>query len=427
MKATSLFALVDCNNFYASCERVFRPDLKDKPIVVLSNNDGCIIASSKEAKVILGGSKIGQPEHEVRELLKQHDVQIFSSNYALYGDMSNRVMSTLATFTPNLEVYSIDEAFLDLSNFYNIDLPAYGRKIKDTILQYTSIPISVGVAPTKTLAKLANRLAKKSEKADGVLILTDSKHLEAALKRTDINDIWGIGRRYAKKLSAYNIATAWDLCQASDSFIRKHLTVVGLRTVKELRGEACMDLEMAPEQKQHICTSRSFGYKVTALADLQEATASYAATCAAKLRKQKSCTAFVTVFVMKKRYPETEYRYCGQTIALPVATNSTLELVQYVSKAIKKLYNGGYKYKKSGVIVSGLCPDNRVQGNLLDIVDREKHAKAMEAMDKINQRFGKDKVMSAAQGIKQPWQMKSEMLSPRYTTCLDELPIVYAK
>ncbi|MBK0402546.1 Y-family DNA polymerase [Adhaeribacter sp. BT258] len=418
---TSLFALVDCNNFYASCERVFQPKLNGIPVVVLSNNDGCIIASSNEAKVILGGSKIGQAAYEVKELLEQHNVQAFSSNYILYGDMSNRVMSILSTFSPNIEVYSIDEAFLDLGNFYNVDLQKYSRQIKDTVLQYTSIPISVGVAPTKTLAKLANRLSKKSDKADGVLVLTDPNHIEAALKRTSIGSIWGIGRRYAKKLSVYGMETAWDLCQAPDSFIKKHLTVVGFRTMKELRGEPCLDLEMTYDPKKHICTSRSFGYKLTALPDIQEATANYAARCAAKLRKQKSCAACVTVFVMRKRFPQPDYLYFSQTVALPVATNSTPELLKYVRKAVEQLYVPGYKYKKSGVIVSGLCPDSQVQGSLLDTVDREKHAKAMQALDKVNQRYGKDMVLSAAQGFVRPWKMKSEMLSPCYTTRLSDL------
>lgn len=423
---TSLFALVDCNNFYASCERVFQPKLNGKPVVVLSNNDGCIIASSKEAKAILG-DKRGAAEFEVRDLLKQHEVHVFSSNYTLYGDISSRVMRVLGTFTPNLEIYSIDEAFLDLGDFYDVDIVKYAREIRNTVLQCTSIPVSVGVARTKTLAKLANRFSKKSDKANGVLVLTEPKHIEAALKKTLVEDIWGIGRRYAKKLSVYNIQTAWDLCQAPDAFLKKHLTIVGFRTVKELRGEPCLDLELTLEPKQHICTSRSFGYKLTELADVQEATAMYAATCAAKLRKQKSCASVVSVFILKKRYPEKEYRSGSLVVALPVATNSTLELVQYVSQAVKKLYIPGYKYKKSGVIVSGLCPENNVQGSLLDTVDREKHAKAMQALDKLNQRFGKTAVISAAQGIKQAWKMKSEFISPCYTTQISQLPIVYAK
>ncbi|MFC5269909.1 Y-family DNA polymerase [Adhaeribacter terreus] len=418
---TTLFALVDCNNFYASCERVFQPKLNGQPIVVLSNNDGCVIASSNEAKELLGGSNMGKAAFEIEALLKQHNVKVFSSNYTLYGDISNRVMSILSTFSPNIEVYSIDEAFLDLGNFYEVNLQKYSRQIKDTVLQYTSIPISVGVASTKTLAKLANKLSKKSKKADGVLVLTDPKHIEAALKSTAISSIWGIGRQYAKKLSVHGMETAWDLCQAPDSFIKKHLTVVGFRTVKELRGEPCLDLEITSDPKKHICTSRSFSYKVTTLTDLQEATANYVARCAAKLRKQKSCAACVTVFVMKKRYPQPEYMYFSQTVALPVATNSTPELLKYVRKAVEQLYVPGYKYRKSGVIVSGLCPDNQVQASLLDTVDREKHAKAMQALDKVNKRFGKDMVLSAAQGTVRPWKMKSEMLSKCYTTDLKNL------
>jgi DNA polymerase V len=417
---TSLFALVDCNNFYASCERVFDPKLEGKPIVVLSNNDGCIIARSNEAKAL--GIKMGEPAFQVKDVIAQHNVHVFSSNYTLYGDMSARVMQTLAQFTPNLEVYSIDEAFLDLGNFYGRDLNVYAREMRDTVRAWTGIPVSVGVAPTKTLAKLANRLSKKSKKADGVLVLTDERHIQEALRRTEIGDVWGIGRRYARKLAGFGIHTALDLRNVSDAFAKKHLTVVGLRTVRELRGEPCQDLELAAPNKQHICTSRSFGSPVTTLSQLREATANYASRCAAKLRRQGSCAGAITVFLETNRFREADAQYFNsKTIALPTATNSTLELLHYTNLALQSLYRAGYRYKKSGVIVSELRSQNQVQTSLLDTVDREKHQRLMQTLDKLNSAWGRDKVTSAAQGTTRPWQLKCERKSPCYTTQLKDL------
>ena len=417
---TSLFALVDCNNFYASCERVFDPKLEGKPIVVLSNNDGCIIARSNEAKAL--GIKMGEPAFKAKDAIEQHNIQVYSSNYTLYGDMSARVMQTLGQFTPNLEVYSIDEAFLDLGNFYGRDLNEYAREMRSTVRAWTGIPVSVGVAPTKTLAKLANRLSKKSKKADGVLVLTNERHIEEALRRTEVGDIWGVGRRYARKLAGFGIHTALDLRNASDAFVKQHLTVVGLRTVRELRGEPCQDLELTAPNKQHICTSRSFGAPVTALSHLQEATANYASRCAVKLRRQRSCASAITVFLETNPFRETDAQYFNnKTIALPTATNSTLELVHYANLALQALYREGYRYKKSGVIVSELRPQNQVQTNLLDPVDREKHQRLMQTLDRLNSALGRDTVTSAAQGTTRPWQLKCEKKSPCYTTQMEKL------
>ncbi|MDO6392072.1 Y-family DNA polymerase [Pontibacter sp. BT731] len=420
---TSLFALVDCNNFYASCERVFDPSLNGRPIVVLSNNDGCVIARSNEAKAL--GIAMGEPAFKMRDMIEQHDVQVFSSNYTLYGDMSKRVMNALATFTPSIEVYSIDEAFLDLGDFYQVDLTAYCRQMRNTVWRWTGIPVSVGVAPTKTLAKLANRLAKKSAKANGVLVLTDSKHLEEALKRTEVGDVWGVGRKYAKKLAYYGIHSAWDLRHASDAFVKKHMTVVGLRVVKELRGEPCADLEQTIPAKQNICTSRSFGHPVTTFSEIQEATTLYASRCAEKLRKQHCCAGALTVFVMTNPFATGEQYYNSKTIQLPVATNSTLEMVQYASLALRSIYREGYRYKKSGVIVSGICPANQVQGDLLDPVDREKHQHLMQALDKLNQKLGRDVLFCGSQGTGKEWKLKREKLSPYYTTRLSDVVEVF--
>jgi DNA polymerase V len=416
---TNLFALVDCNNFYASCERVFDPKLEGKPIVVLSNNDGCIIARSNEAKAL--GIAMGEPAYKAKDAITQHNIQVFSSNYTLYGDMSARVMQTLTQFTPNLEVYSIDEAFLDLGNFYGRDLNEYAQEMRNTVRAWTGIPVSVGVAPTKTLAKLANRLSKKSKKADGVLVLTNERHMEEALRRTEVGDVWGVGRRYAKKLAGFGIHTALDLRNASDAFVKKHMTVVGLRTVRELRGEACLDLELVTANKQNICTSRSFGSTVTSLSQLQEATANYASRCAVKLRRQKSCAGTITVFLQTNPFREEPQYFNSKTLALPTATSSTLELIQYASLALQALYRPGYRYKKSGVIVSELRPQNQVQASLLDTVDRNKHQRLMQTMDKLNSAWGRDAVTCAAQGTTRPWQLKCEKKSPCYTTQLEGL------
>ncbi|MCC9135947.1 Y-family DNA polymerase [Pontibacter silvestris] len=425
-----LFALVDCNNFYASCERVFKPKLEGKPIVVLSNNDGCIIARSAEAKAL--GIPMGQPEFMTRELVKQHHVKVFSSNYALYGDMSARVMQILATFSPGIEVYSIDEAFLDLSNLLSQDLQQHAMKLCQTVVKWTGIPVSVGIAPSKTLAKLANRMTKKSGEKQAVAILQDTKEIEDILARTKVGDVWGIGKRNAHKLAGFGIHTALDLAQASDAFVKKHLTVVGLRTAKELRGEPCIELEQTPDSKQNICTSRSFGNPTTNLEHIQEATAYYATLCAAKLRRQQSCAKVLTVYLQAYPFKNKPAYYNSKTIMLPVATNSTLELIKYANMALKPLYKKGYRYKKSGVIVSEICPQANAQLPLLDTIDRSKHQRLMQAVDSINSTWGRDTVTTAAQGVydqekrPNPWEMKSMYRSERYTTHLNELLCVQA-
>lgn len=423
---TSLFALCDCNNFYASCERVFDPSLEGKPVVVLSNNDGCVIARSSEAKAL--GIPMGEPYFKIRNLAERGQVRVFSSNYVLYGDMSNRVMQTLSLFTPNVEVYSIDECFLDLGGLYGVDLPSYARTIKRTVQQWTGIPVSLGVAPTKALAKIANRLSKKSAKAGGVLVLTEPRHIQKALEATKIEDVWGIGRQYAKFLKKRNIHTALDFANLPESWVKQHMTIVGLRLQKELKGETCLELEEALPAKKGICTSRSFGKKITTLDELQEATASYAAKCARKLRQQKSCARLVTVFVTTNTFSEHDRQYYNsKTICLPVATNSDMELIHYAGIALKEIYREGYWFKKSGVIVTEIVPERQVQLNLLDTVDREKHGRLMEAVDGLTDRFGRGKVWVAAQGVNNSWQLKSEFKSPSYTTRLNEIQTVYAR
>lgn len=422
---TTMFALLDCNNFYASAERVFNPSLNGKPVVVLSNNDGCVIARSNEAKAL--GIPMGEPFFKIRNLVESGQVHAFSSNYVLYGDMSDRVMNTLSRFSPSVEVYSIDESFLDLGDFYGIDLFSYAWEIKRTVTQWTGIPVSIGVASTKALAKVANKLAKKSKKANGVLVLTDPRHLEKALEATKIEDVWGIGGQYAKFLRKRNVNTALDFTKLSENWVRQHMTIVGVRLLKELRGESCLELEEVSPPKKGICTSRSFGKTVTSYNEVSEATASYAAKCAKKLRQQKSCAKLLTVFVSTNRFSERDSQYHGsKTICLPVASNSDMELIHYANIALRAIYRKGYWYKKSGVIVTEIVPEHQVQLDLLDTVDRAKHARLMEAMDGLTDRFGRSKVRVAKQGIDTTWQLKSDYKSPCYTTRISELQTVHA-
>ncbi|MFC5271395.1 Y-family DNA polymerase [Adhaeribacter terreus] len=418
---TSLFALVDCNNFYASCERLFRPELEGKPVVVLSNNDGCAIARSNEAKAL--GVKMGDPLFQIQDIVKQHNIHVFSSNYELYGDMSFRVAETLRSFTPNVEVYSVDESFLDLGEFKFLNLPEYALNIKNRVKQNTGIPVSIGVAPTKTLAKVANRIAKKSPKANGCLVLTDSYHIDEALKRTEIGDVWGVGRQYAKFLINYGIATAYKLKHTNDSWIKKHLSVVMLRTVKELRGEPCADLELEPGKKKEICTSRSFGKPVKEFDELLEAASTHAGKCAFKLRKQKCCAKELTVFVHTNRFADTPQYFNSKKIQLPTASSSDLELIKHTKKALERIYKPGYLYKKAGVIVSDIIPGSNVQLNLLDKTDHGKEFTLMQFLDRITNKFGRDSVKVACQGIdpKKNWNLKREFISPCRTTRLNEI------
>ncbi|MCC9168644.1 Y-family DNA polymerase [Pontibacter harenae] len=423
---TSLYALVDCNSFYCSCERVFNPALNHRPVVVLSNNDGCVIARTNEAKEL--GIPMGEPYFKIRNLVESGQVHAFSSNYELYGDMSDRVMETLARFTPNIEVYSIDESFLDLGDFYGRDIFEYASEIKRTVGKWTGIPVSIGVAPTKALAKVANKLAKKSRKANGVLVLTNPYHLQKALEATKIEDVWGIGGQYARFLRKRGINTAYDFTQLSENWVRQHMTVVGVRLLKELRGESCLELEEVTPPKKGICTSRSFGKKVNSFDELQEATASYAAKCARKLRQQKSCANLITVFAHTNSFSENEPQYYGsKTIALPVATSSDIELIHYADIALKAIYRDGYWYKKSGVIVTGIIPEDNIQLGLLDTVDREKHARLMGVIDGMTDRFGRGKVKVATQGLDNSWQLRSDYLSPCYTTRIGEIQTVYVR
>jgi len=409
-----MFALVDCNNFYVSCERVFNPALNGRPVVVLSNNDGCIIARSEEAKAL--GIKMGAPAFQIADFLVQNNVAVYSSNYALYGDLSHRVMSLLGQFTPELEIYSIDEAFLSLAGL-PVRLEEYAREIRATILKNIGIPVSVGIGPTKVLAKTANHYAKKVPENQGIYVLDSPAKIAEALKRFPIDEVWGIGRQYSKLLKSLDVETAWDFIQLQDGWVRKSMTVVGLRVKKELEGVSCLEMELVPSAKKAICTSRSFGESQTGLEPLREAVATFAARCAEKLRRQHSCAGMLMVFIHTNGFKANEPQYERNFVCkLPVPTNSTMELIRYALFALEAIYRKGYRYKKAGVLVLDIVPEDRVQGALFDRVDRAKHAAVMKTLDAINSRFGRDTLKMAVQGSGEKWKLRQEKLSPSYTT-----------
>ena len=414
-----MFALVDCNNFYASCERAFRPELRLCPVVVLSNNDGCIIARSEEAKAL--GIQMGTPEFKCRDLLKKHDVAVFSSNYALYGDMSSRVMRLLGKLAPEIEVYSIDEAFLDLSSFTRFDLTDYAQQIRKTVRLYTGIPVCVGIAPTKTLAKIANRIAKKNPEYKGVCVLATAEEIQAALNRTKVEDIWGIGRQWSKLLQAKRIDTAADLAVASPAWIRKHLHIVGARIQAELQGKSCLPMELVRPAKQSICTSRSFGRNVSTLAELQQAVATFASKCAVKLRKEDSLASLLTVFITTSPFDESNDRYWGtRTAALQHPTQDSIAMLKAAETILAGIFRDGKVYKKAGVMVSGIVPKAASSTTLSLFAEEaptadERHGKIMQVMDAINKRYGSGAVRLAAENS-EAWKPHQERLSPRYST-----------
>lgn len=410
-----MIALVDCNNFYASCERVFNPSLNGKPVIVLSNNDGCVIARSNEAKLI--GIQMGAIAHQIKDFIEKHHVQVFSSNYTLYGDMSNRVMTELGNFTPEIEVYSIDEAFLDFSGFELFNLHTYCQDIKRKVTQNTGIPISIGVAPTKTLAKIANRSAKKNPVYQGVCVLNNDIQIKEVLSKFPIEDVWGIGYRYAKMLQLHGCNTALDFANANEGFVKSKMGVVGLRMQRELNGFQCLDIETLSPPKQNICTSRSFGQMLTEKQDISQAVSTFASKCAYKLRKQNTATGVIIVFLNTNRFNERETQYNPSIVVkLPVSTNSSIELVKYALIGLNKIFKQGFKYKKAGVIVGEIIPETQIQIGLFDTVNRPKHNSTMTALDKLNGRYGREKVKVAACGDGRKWKLRSEHISRCYTT-----------
>lgn len=414
-----MIALVDCNNFYASCERLFQPQLIGKPVVVLSNNDGCVIARSNEAKAL--GIRMGVPAFQIKELIAAKQVSVFSSNYALYGDISSRVMQILQTAAPEVEIYSIDEAFMHLQEILEKEILAFCVDLRNKIRKWTGIPVSIGVAPTKTLAKVANKYAKKLSSTTGVFILNDRNSIAQILKEVAIGDIWGMGGATSKKLNKIGVYTAADFLALPLPYVRKQFTVTGERTWRELQGEACIELEMVTPVKKNICTSRSFGTMLHDYDTIAEAVANHTASCSAKLRAQNSVAGVVQVFIHTNGFRKDLGQY-GSNICmqLPQPSNDAGVLIHTALLGLKKIFVNGYSYKKAGIIVSELSAANAVQGNLFEMVNPRKKEVGL-VLDSLNARFGKQKLRIAAQGFGKTWHLKQEKRSPCYTTRWDNL------
>jgi DNA polymerase V len=418
-----MFALVDVNSFYTSCETVFRPDLQGKPVVVVSNNDGCIISRSAEAKAL--GIGMAEPYFKLQNELKRQKVQVFSSNYALYGDMSHRVMNILEEMAPRMEIYSIDEAFLDLSGVRScIDLEVFGRDIRKRLLRETGLTVGVGIAPTKTLAKLANHAAKKWSKTGGVLDISNLERQKKLMALVDVADVWGVGRRISKKLNAMGITTALDLSEQSTWVIRKHFNVVLERTVRELRGEPCLELEEFAPVKQQIVCSRSFAGRITEYADMREAVCNYAVRAAEKLRGERQYCRQIGVFIRTSPHAEGEIFYGNQAIGgLQIPTNDTRDIIRVATEALDRIWREGCRYMKAGVLLGDFYSQGVAQLDLFDDIQPQANSSAlMHVIDQINKK-GKGKLWFAGQGIQKSWAMKREMLSPAYTTRYADLPV----
>lgn len=419
-----MFALVDVNNFYASCETVFRPDLRGKPVVVVSNNDGCIISRSAEAKVL--GINMTAPYFKIKDELHRNQVAVFSSNYALYGDLSNRVMMTLEEMAPAVELYSIDEAFVDLSGIAScMPLETFGRQIRKQVLKNTGLTVGVGIAPTKTLAKLANFAAKKWRQTGGVVDLSSRHRQRKLLALVPVHEVWGVGRRISKKLALMGIENALQLADSSTWVIRKHFNVVLERTVRELRGESCLAFdEFAPAKQQIIC-SRSFSQRITGYRDMHQAVCAYAERAAEKLRAERQFCCAVSVFMRTSPHAQNETFYAPQSSGrLTVPSNDTRDIIRVATHALQAIWKEGFRYMKAGVMLSDFFSQGVAQLNLFDEYPPRPGSHAlMQAIDRLNH-SGRGTVWFAGQGIQQSWAMKREMLSPRYTTHYPDLPIV---
>lgn len=421
-------AIVDCNSFYCGCERLFRPDLQNKPVVVLSNNDGCIVSRTDEAKAL--GIGMAGPYYQNKEVIEKNGVAVFSSNYNLYGDLSMRVMDTLRELVGEhrVEVYSVDEAFLDLGMVPDNELQTAAKDIKETTEQWTGIKVSIGVAPTKVLSKIANRLSKKNKIAtDGIMVLDTKEKIADALQKTAVGDVWGVGGRYAFRLKEmYGIGNALQLSKMSTEWAGKNLGgVVGVRLIKELNGEPCIEMKDPLEKKKMIATTRMFGIPVHDIDSLKEAVATYTARAAEKLRRQYCAAKYINVFTVTNDKKSDHYEYKPQTqhchVILPNATSNTGELIQYAVPLIEKLYRNGSNYLKAGVMLGGIVPDESIQGNLFNSYSENMTRPLMEAMDNINFSMRDDVVKYAAGGLKRNWKMRQELRSKRFTTRWDEL------
>ena len=419
-----MIALVDCNNFYCSCERLFQPLLANRPLVVLSNNDGCIVARSNEVKAL--GIAMGTPEFKVRSLIRKHRIAVHSSNYTLYGDMSHRVMRTLERFSPDVEVYSIDEAFVYLDGIA-ADLAAYGRRLRRTVLQHTGIPVSVGIAATKTLAKVANKLAKANGENDGVFQLAGREETDLALRDFPAGDVWGVGPRYERMLKRHGVTTAMALRDADPQWVRRKMTVTGLQTVLELRGQRCFAAEMQPPPNQQIVRSRSFGRPVEALEDLEQAIAMHASRGAEKLRRQKRAAGVMGVFLVTNRFRTDQPQYSNSvSLKLAIPSDATDTLIACALTGLRRIYRRGYAYKKAGVMLMDLTSAVGAAPCLFPELQQPQSSPLDATLDVANRRYGARTLQYAALGFKHPWAMQREHCSPRYTTCWSELPVAKA-
>lgn len=410
-----MFALVDCNNFYASCERIFQPQLEGVPIAILSNNDGCVIARSNEAKAL--GLPMGAPAHQYNSFFRMHNVCVFSSNYPLYGDMSHRVMEVLKQFTPQVEVYSIDEAFLYFEGFESYDLEAYAQRIQKRVRKWTGMPVSIGLGHSKGLAKVANRIAKKfAQRTGGIYVIDNEEKRTKALKWLAVGDVWGIGRQHNKRLVLQGIKSAYDFTQLSDQWVRKHLSVIGLRLKKDLEGVSSIPLELATSPKKAIATTRSFEHMITDYRELRERVSTFGSLCAEKLRKQGSSCHAIYIFVRSNPFMAQlpQYRN-GTVVSLPFATHSSLTISQQALRGLDLIYKPGISYKKAGVVVMGIVPQQHRQLTLFE-EENPKHQALMQAIDQVHKRFGPHKIKIANQDLNRTYKMKQAHLSPRYTT-----------
>ena len=418
-----LFALVDCNNFYVSCERLFKPDLRDRPVVVLSNNDGCIIARSNEAKAL--GIGMGDPYFKKKTFLRKHGVQVYSSNYALYGDLSFRVMSILQQEEPEVEIYSIDESFIRLPGEHNRSMTERGLNLKERVGRCVGIPVSVGMGSTKTLAKIATSVAKKYPGYQGVFDLESCSDSDAVLASIKVNKVWGVGRQSTRKLNQQGIYTALDLKNSDERQIRRLLGLPGLRTLMELRGESCITLEECPPARKSIVSSRSFRKSITELADLKEAVSSYISIAARKLRDQGLVAANLHVFIATSRFRTDIPRFSGnRMITLCRATSCTPTLIKAGLQELTSLYKPGYPYNKAGIMLTGLGRATMQQQHLFIPSDDARNKPVMKALDHINDRWGRDVLRYGSSGLAREWSMKQTRKSPAYTTNWGELPIV---
>jgi DNA polymerase V len=419
---TKKIALVDCNSFYVSCERLFNPKIRKKPVVVLSNNDGCIVSRSNEAKAL--GIKMGEPYFKAKDIIVKNNVQVFSSNYSLYGDLSRRVMRTLKRFNSDIEIYSIDEAFIDLSNFPDNEIEKVAQEIRSTVLQWTGIPTSIGVAKTKTLSKVANHIAKK--KQSGITSFIGVENIDPLLEKVDINDVWGVGRQLTKFYHKNGIYNAKQLKNKSNTWIKKSSNVLGSRTAMELRGISCIDLEKTKSKRKSCVVSRSFGQRVEKYQELKEAVASYCLNASEKIRSESLITKSITVFIRTSPFQSRFGYYSNsKTIDFPIATSDSIEIVKTALTALESIFKNGYRYQKAGVLLSGLSEDTKNK-NLFSTEKDEKIKCLMKSIDNTNYRYGRSSISLASAGVQKRWNLKREHSSKIDTSDFYCLPTIIA-